>query len=435
MTMAKSNVRRNRGKASADRPSKPYEEFPLVAHPSGHWCKKIRGKLRYCGRWGRIVDGKMQRIKDDGWEAALAKYKRNSEAWYAGRTPRDTDGGLTVKELCNRFMNAKRIVLETGEITKRTHDDYLGTCARVIGVFGADRLVDDLASEDFELLRENISKTRGTVSLTNEITRVRSCFKYAYESNLIDKPMRYGTTFKRPSKKVLRRPRADNGPRMFEPSEILAMLDEASAQIHAMVLLAINCGFGNSDCGSLPLTAIDLKGGWIDFPRPKTGVARRCPLWLETRAAIKDVIAERPDPRDEANANLAFITKYGQPWAKDDQDNPITKETRKLLDNINVFDCKCGTQSLKAVEDLKCPKCKKAKRKPDKRGIYRPGLGFYALRHTFRTIADDTRDFPAIDHIMGHARDDMASVYRERIDDERLRAVVDHVYDWLFATK
>lgn len=28
--------------------------------------RKIRGKLRYCGRWGRIVDGKMQRVKDDG---------------------------------------------------------------------------------------------------------------------------------------------------------------------------------------------------------------------------------------------------------------------------------------------------------------------------------------------------------------------------------
>ena len=35
--------------------------------------------------------------------------------------------------------------------------------------------------------------------------------------------------------------------------------------------------------------------------------------------------------------------------------------------------------------------------------------------------------------IMGHARDDMASVYRERVDDERLHAVTDHVRKWLFA--
>jgi hypothetical protein len=36
---------------------------------------------------------------------------------------------------------------------------------------------------------------------------------------------------------------------------------------------------------------------------------------------------------------------------------------------------------------------------------------------------------------MGHARDDMASVYRERIDDERLKAVIEHVRRWLFAEK
>jgi integrase len=63
----------------------------------------------------------------------------------------------------------------------------------------------------------------------------------------------------------------------------------------------------------------------------------------------------------------------------------------------------------------------------------RKGLAFYALRHTFRTIADEAKDQPAVDHIMGHARDDMASVYRERISDERLRAVSGHVRAWLFA--
>jgi hypothetical protein len=34
--------------------------------------------------------------------------------------------------------------------------------------------------------------------------------------------------------------------------------------------------------------------------------------------------------------------------------------------------------------------------------------------------------------VMGHSRNDMASVYRERIDDARLVAVVQHVHKWLF---
>jgi hypothetical protein len=32
---------------------------------------------------------------------------------------------------------------------------------------------------------------------------------------------------------------------------------------------------------------------------------------------------------------------------------------------------------------------------------------------------------------MGHIRDDMASVYRERIDDDRLQHVSDYVHAWM----
>jgi integrase len=67
-------------------------------------------------------------------------------------------------------------------------------------------------------------------------------------------------------------------------------------------------------------------------------------------------------------------------------------------------------------------------------GLHRPGVGFYALRHTFRTVADGSRDQPAVNHVMGHApaANDMASVYREGIDDARLVAVAEHVRAWLF---
>ena len=63
----------------------------------------------------------------------------------------------------------------------------------------------------------------------------------------------------------------------------------------------------------------------------------------------------------------------------------------------------------------------------------RKGLGFYTLRHSFRTVADEAKDQPAADFIMGHEVPHMSSVYRETISDERLKAVTDHVRKWLFA--
>ena len=57
---------------------------------------------------------------------------------------------------------------------------------------------------------------------------------------------------------------------------------------------------------------------------------------------------------------------------------------------------------------------------------------FYNLRHTFRTVADESKDQPAIDFLVGHTSESMASHYRERIGDDRLRAVVAVVRAWLW---
>jgi integrase len=60
---------------------------------------------------------------------------------------------------------------------------------------------------------------------------------------------------------------------------------------------------------------------------------------------------------------------------------------------------------------------------------------FYALRHTFEAVGGETHDQVAVNAIMGHVDDSMAATYRERISDERLAAVAEHVRRWLFGSK
>ena len=94
----KSTTNRTRNK-----PAKPYPDFPLFAHATRRWAKKIRGKFYYFGPW-------------DDPDAALQKYLDQRNDLHAGRTPREVTDGLTVRDLCNRFLSTKKLLLEAGEI-------------------------------------------------------------------------------------------------------------------------------------------------------------------------------------------------------------------------------------------------------------------------------------------------------------------------------
>lgn len=286
--MAESTRRRHPRKAATTKPPKPYPEFPLGAANNGYWQKKIRGRIHYFGRWGKAVNGRLEILPNGGqWQAALELYKRQIDDLQAGRKPRlAASDGLTVGELRERFLTVKSRALDAGEITAPTYFEYKRTTNRLVRIFGERRLVEDLASDDFEALRADIVAQWGPVRTGNEIQRVRSIFKFGFEAGLIGQAVRFGPAFRKPSAKVLRTARAKAGERMIEAAEIRRLLRGASPQQKAWVPLCVNCGFTNKDIGDLPRSALDLAGGWVDFPRPKTGVVRRAKLWPETVAAL-----------------------------------------------------------------------------------------------------------------------------------------------------
>ena len=386
-----------------ERPKKPYSDFPLGPHPSGAWQKRIRGKLHYFGRWAKRVKGELERIPGDGWEEALKLYQAQAPDLHAGRIPRvagSTDG-LELSALCNRFLTAKTRKLKSGELGQRMFNEYKATTDLLIKQFGSKRLVSDLASDDFESLRAVMAERWGPVRLGNEITRVKSLFKYGYDGGLITQVMRYGSEFAKPNRKVLRKHRADKGNKMLEADQLRLLLDVAPVHLKAMILLGLNCGFGNHDCATLPQSKVNLETGWVEFARGKTGIERRCPLWDETIKSIRESIVERPECRQESAQNLLFLTGRGRQCLSGGVAYPVTSAMAKLLkDN----------------------------------GLHRSGLGFYSLRHVFRTIADGCKDQVAINSLMGHSDSTMGGIYRERIDDSRLIAVSQHVHDWLFGT-
>jgi integrase len=234
------------------------------------------------------------------------------DALIPGR-PRPAAGdaaGITLRELCNKFLTSKRTDVDLGKLSPRTFVHYSRTTGLLIDAFGKDPTVSTLGPADFETLYAKLAGKHGLSTLSTVVTMVRSVFEYAAESDLIDPPVKYGPRFKAPTKSDKRKHKAKqkhaNGAKMFQAAEIRKMLDAAGLQLQAMILLGINCGMGNSDCATLPISALDLKAGWREFPHPKTGIERRVPLWKETIAALQAVIAKRKKPKDEKDSGLVL---------------------------------------------------------------------------------------------------------------------------------
>jgi len=395
-----SNPRPPRGKARPKLPRPDRPDFPLRIHKgTGYWCKKVRGHVHY---FGKVAD-------DPKGIAAEEEWARVKDDLKAGRDPSPkASEGLTVADLCNRYLAHKERLRNNGELGTRTFRGYYDTCARIVETFGRERLVVDVQPPDFGKLRGKLSETRHAVALRNEMQRVRSVFKFAFDENLILAPVRFGQSFDKPKRDIVRKEREahreEHGDRMFEAREIRAILAAAGQPLRAMVLLAANCAFGQSDISSLPTRVVDLDAGWVDFARKKTGVPRRIPLWPETVAAIREWLPERPKAKDPADAGLLFLTCRGARW--------------------------CKVSEKGAPKDAIAQEFGKVVRKL---GLKRSRLSFYGLRHGFETIAGETADQVAVDAVMGHVPSGMAGVYCERIGDDRLRRVVEHVWAWLFA--
>lgn len=372
--------------SSIAKPDKPYDGFPLFAHDNGQWAKKIRGRVYYFGKW-------------EDAEAARDKFLDEKDDLLAGREPSRNDG-LTVRQLVNHFLTSKGRKRDCGEIQESTFREYHDNCARVLKIMGRNTKVENLRPGDFGRLRANFAKTHGPVTLSGDIRCTRVLFKYADDNFGIR--ANYGQEFNKPTRAVLRRNRNERPARMFTAPEIKALVKAAGVHLRAMIYLGVNCGFGNLDCAKLPLKALDLKRGWATFPRPKTGIERRCPLWPETVKALKESMEKRP----ESDAESVFITKYKNTWEpKSVRDDPIGKEFTKLLKELE---------------------------------LHREGVGFYALRHVFQTIGEKTRDKDAVRAIMGHAEasNDMSAVYnQEPVEDERLLEVTEHIRKWLKNTR
>lgn len=357
------------------KPIRPYKTFPLTPHHRGGWAKRYKGHQLY--------------LPDHNPDKALQDFHRRAAAIDSGKLPVRTQhaSDITVKMIVTKYTHERQQDVDAKRLDQVTYDEYEDAGAEMVAEFGRRMLVDDLTPDHFTALYRRFDKRLGAHAMAKRIQRIRTIWKHAEENDWIDRRPKFGSAFKKPQA----------GKKKIPPptiAEVRFILQLASGQLRAMILLGLNAAYTAKDCAALPRAAVSP--GLIVFPRPK--MARRNPieraatLWPITDTLLAEVMHERPKDA------LVFRTAYGAPWV------------RYHVDSVGLmYGRLCKAYGIRKS-------------------------GFAALRHVFRTLADELERPSATNRIMGHRGAGLSDVYVDKIEHSRLHSITEHAYWRLFHT-
>ena len=97
------------------------DKFPLTRHPTGQYCKKIKGKMYY---FGSDKQEALQRYIDQA--AYLHGSNHNSQ--------KPVDDSITLKQLCDMFLKYQFTKVKANAITAQHYNDQISSLNKQQGL-------------------------------------------------------------------------------------------------------------------------------------------------------------------------------------------------------------------------------------------------------------------------------------------------------------
>jgi hypothetical protein len=88
------------------------DKFPLTLHPTGQYCKKVKGKIYY---FGSDKKDAIQRYLDQ------ATYLHECQ----DNVQKPTDNNMTLKQLCDMYLKYQYSKLQADDLTAKHHNDQI----------------------------------------------------------------------------------------------------------------------------------------------------------------------------------------------------------------------------------------------------------------------------------------------------------------------
>jgi integrase len=350
------------------------DKFPLTLHPTGQYCKKIKGKMFYFGS-----------DKKD----ALQKYLDQATYLHGcqNNLPKPTGDNMTLKQLCDMYLKYQYSKLLANDLTAKHHNDQISSLNKLMTFLGPGRRIKSIQTLDLQNYKRRLQKSYGSVCRLNlHISIMKAMFHWARKNDILENI---------PNIDAISRGNIVHKERFtFNSEQINKLLSVADVKMRAMIWLGLNCGFGCTDCSELQWADLDLVNARVRLPRRKTGISRDLPLWPETVEALEKI---------PWTGKLVFYTSRG---------NPYIQTLLEADGNGNGKYITLNTITTKFSRLLK------------KSGLDAPkGTGFYALRRTAATIAARSGDPFAVQRLLGHADLQMATRYVQDVSAQTDRVI------------
>lgn len=350
------------------------DKFPLTLHPTGQYCKKIKGRIHYFG-----TDKKH----------ALERYLDQATCLHGCQEAKAArgNGSMALNELCDRYLRYQHAKVLAGELTPKHYTDQIDSLGRLISFLGKGRRIKNISTLDLQNYKRKLRRAYGSAHRLNlHIGGMKAMFHWARKNDILETIPNIDAVSKG---KVVYQERFT-----FDSEQIDRILSAANAKMQAMIWLGLNCGFGCTDCARLEWKNLDLDRGRVVLARKKTGVPRNLPLWPETIEALRHV------PR---SGSLVFYTREGHPW--------IRTSLKTAADGTGKY------TTVNAISSMFSRVLKKAR-------MHVPaGTGFYTLRRTAATLAARSGDPFAVQRLLGHVNLEMATRYVQDVSEQTDRVI------------
>ena len=150
------------------------DKFPLTLHPTGQYCKKIKGKIRYFG-------------KDK--KKALEKYLAQSTYLHGPQSLAEkiSNGKMTLRQLCNLYLHYQNSRVLVGDITAKHYNDSKYSLDRLMAFLGQSCRIENISTLDLQNYKRKLQSSYPSIDRQNlQIGIMKAMFHWARKNDVLE---------------------------------------------------------------------------------------------------------------------------------------------------------------------------------------------------------------------------------------------------------